>query len=254
MESDGATPTFFLDELRDAGRAARRTSGGARPRARGPRLRHEARARADVQLAARDLRRGAARRSPRCSRAVQFNCALVLSVPRASRSIAPATASSSSTELLVDRPRLDGASRRSASSRRATSSGCIAYASINHAGVIAIGLGHRQVRVVRRAALRASATRSSRRSSFSPPARSRRTTARRTRGEVAGLIKDLPYSGLFLMVGTFALLGFPPFGSFLGELLILSGARRARADRSSSSRSACSSRCPSSRPAARSSR
>jgi len=36
------------------------------------------------------------------------------------------------------------------------------------------------------------------------------------------LIKDLPYSGLFLMVGTFALLGFPPFGSFLGELLILS--------------------------------
>jgi hypothetical protein len=40
--------------------------------------------------------------------------------------------------------------------------------------------------------------------------------------EVGGLIKDLPYTGLFLMVGTFALLGFPPFGSFLGELLILS--------------------------------
>jgi hydrogenase-4 component F len=39
---------------------------------------------------------------------------------------------------------------------------------------------------------------------------------------ISGLIKDLPYSGLFLMVGTFALLGFPPFGSFLGELLILS--------------------------------
>ncbi len=39
---------------------------------------------------------------------------------------------------------------------------------------------------------------------------------------IAGLIKDLPFSGLFLMVGTFALLGFPPFGSFLGELLILS--------------------------------
>jgi hydrogenase-4 component F len=32
----------------------------------------------------------------------------------------------------------------------------------------------------------------------------------------------LPYSGIFLMVGTFALLGFPPFGSFVGELLILS--------------------------------
>jgi hydrogenase-4 component F len=46
--------------------------------------------------------------------------------------------------------------------------------------------------------------------------------------EVAGLIKDLPYSGLFLMVGTFALLGFPPFGSFLGELIILSGLARAK--------------------------
>ena len=33
----------------------------------------------------------------------------------------------------------------------------------------------------------------------------------------------MPYSGLFFMVGTFALLGFPPFGSFLGELIIMSG-------------------------------
>lgn len=30
------------------------------------------------------------------------------------------------------------------------------------------------------------------------------------------------------MVGTFALLGFPPFGSFLGELIILSGLVRAK--------------------------
>jgi hydrogenase-4 component F len=40
--------------------------------------------------------------------------------------------------------------------------------------------------------------------------------------KIAGLLRDLPYSGTFLMVGTFALLGLPPFGSFLGELLILS--------------------------------
>jgi len=32
----------------------------------------------------------------------------------------------------------------------------------------------------------------------------------------------LPYSGAFLLVGTLALLGFPPFGSFFGELFILS--------------------------------
>ena len=40
------------------------------------------------------------------------------------------------------------------------------------------------------------------------------------------------------MVGTFALLGFPPFGSFLGELIILSGLDRRRAARASSRRSA----------------
>jgi hydrogenase-4 component F len=41
--------------------------------------------------------------------------------------------------------------------------------------------------------------------------------------QVSGLLKDMPYSGLFFMIGTFALLGFPPFGSFLGELIIMSG-------------------------------
>jgi hydrogenase-4 component F len=33
----------------------------------------------------------------------------------------------------------------------------------------------------------------------------------------------MPYSGTFFAVGTFALLGFPPFGSFLGELIVMSG-------------------------------
>ncbi len=41
--------------------------------------------------------------------------------------------------------------------------------------------------------------------------------------EVSGLLQDMPYSGLFFTVGTFALLGLPPFGSFLGELVIMSG-------------------------------
>ena len=45
--------------------------------------------------------------------------------------------------------------------------------------------------------------------------------------QIRGVIKGLPYSGLFLMAGTFALLGFPPFGSFVGELLILSGLVRS---------------------------
>jgi hydrogenase-4 component F len=40
--------------------------------------------------------------------------------------------------------------------------------------------------------------------------------------DLVGLLKEMPYSGLFLLGGTFALLGFAPFGSFLGELVILS--------------------------------
>lgn len=40
---------------------------------------------------------------------------------------------------------------------------------------------------------------------------------------LSGVIRVLPFSGLMFAVGTFALLGFPPFGSFLAEMLILSG-------------------------------
>ena len=97
----------------------------------------------------------------------------------------------------------------------------IAYASINHAGVIAIGLavgGQASygllLYVVSNAFIKAIL--------FLTAGKIMahyRTTDTRV---ISGLIKDLPYSGVFLMVGTIALLGFPPFGSFLGELLILS--------------------------------
>jgi hydrogenase-4 component F len=38
-----------------------------------------------------------------------------------------------------------------------------------------------------------------------------------------GVIRTLPLSGLLFTLGIFALLGFPPFASFLAEMLILSG-------------------------------
>jgi len=97
----------------------------------------------------------------------------------------------------------------------------IAYASINHAGVIAIGLGLGKTAayglllyVLSNAFIKAILF-----LSVGKIGAHYRTKDTR---QISGLIKDLPYSGLFLMVGTFALLGFPPFGSFLGELLILS--------------------------------
>ena len=97
----------------------------------------------------------------------------------------------------------------------------LAYAAINHAGVIAIGLGLGDsasygllLYVLSNAFIKAIL--------FLTAGKIETHYGTKDTRSIAGLIKDLPYSGLFLMVGTFALLGFPPFGSFLGELLILS--------------------------------
>lgn len=98
----------------------------------------------------------------------------------------------------------------------------IAYAAINHAGVIAIGLGIGGaasygvlVYVVSNAYIKAIL--------FLTAGKIEAHYQTKDAHAIRGLIRDLPYSGVFLMVGTFALLGFPPFGSFLGEMLILAG-------------------------------
>jgi hydrogenase-4 component F len=97
----------------------------------------------------------------------------------------------------------------------------IAYASVNHAGVIAIGLGIGKsasygllLYVLSNAFIKAIL--------FLTAGKIKAHYRTKDMRLISGLIKDLPYSGVFLMVGTFALLGFPPFGSFFGELLILS--------------------------------
>lgn len=97
----------------------------------------------------------------------------------------------------------------------------IAYASINHAGVIAIGLGvggsatyGLLLYVVSNAFIKAIL--------FLTAGKIMAHYKTNDTRVISGLINELPYSGVFLMVGTIALLGFPPFGSFLGELLILS--------------------------------
>jgi hydrogenase-4 component F len=157
--------------------------------------------------------------------AVQFNCALVclirvLQVHRASgRELV-------STELLVIGLLSMAVSTVSIIATR-NFERLIAYASINHAGVIAIGLAIGEsasygvlLYVVSNAFIKAIL--------FLTAGKIEAHYGTKDTREIAGLIKDLPYSGLFLMVGTFALLGFPPFGSFLGELIILSGLVRAK--------------------------
>ncbi len=97
----------------------------------------------------------------------------------------------------------------------------LAYASINHAGVIAIGLGIGKTAsyglllyVLSNAFIKAVL--------FLTAGKIKAHYRTKDTRRISGLIKDLPYSGVFLMVGSFALLGFPPFGSFFGEVLILS--------------------------------
>lgn len=97
----------------------------------------------------------------------------------------------------------------------------IAYASINHAGVIAIGLGVGKgasfgvlLYVISNAFIKAIL--------FLTAGQIKARYRTKCTDDITNLIKHLPYSALFLMIGTFALLGFPPFGSFFGELLILS--------------------------------
>ncbi len=151
--------------------------------------------------------------------AVQFNCALLL-LFHVVHVYRPGSGRLIEGELLVIGLTSVGVSTASIVATR-NFKRLLAYASINHAGVIAIGLGLGQTAsyglllyVLSNAFIKAVL--------FLTAGKIEAHYGTKDTQSIAGLIKDLPYSGLFLMVGTFALLGFPPFGSFLGELLILS--------------------------------
>lgn len=99
----------------------------------------------------------------------------------------------------------------------------IAYASINHAGSIAIGLAVAVntnaayglvLYVVSNAFVKAALFLTC--GNIKAQFRTKEIKALR------GLIRVMPFSGWVFMVGVFALLGFAPFGSFLGEVTMLS--------------------------------
>jgi hydrogenase-4 component F len=157
--------------------------------------------------------------------AVQFNCALVCLI-RVLQVYRSGNREIVATELLVIGLASMAVSTVSIIATR-NFKRLIAYASINHAGVIAIGLAIGKTAlygvllyVVSNAFIKAIL--------FLTAGKIKAHYGTKDTRQIAGLIKDLPYSGVFLMVGTFALLGFPPFGSFLGELIILSGLIRAK--------------------------
>ncbi|MGK5088154.1 proton-conducting transporter membrane subunit [Bdellovibrionota bacterium FG-2] len=96
----------------------------------------------------------------------------------------------------------------------------IAYASINHAGVIAVGLGIGKsaaygvvLYVISNALVKAVL--------FLTCGNIKARYHTKNIADLHGLIKTMPFSGGVFMVGIFALLGFAPFGSFFGEVLIM---------------------------------
>jgi len=98
----------------------------------------------------------------------------------------------------------------------------IAYACVSSSGVIAIGLSVGQAAaygvvlyVVSNAFVKALL--------FLSAGRLRAVYGTNQVAALSGVIKVLPFSGLLFAVAIFALLGFPPFASFLAEMLILSG-------------------------------
>ncbi len=97
----------------------------------------------------------------------------------------------------------------------------IAYASLNHAGTIAIGLGIGKTAaygvvlyVVSNAFVKALL--------FLTCGNIKSHFQTKQIAALRGIIRVMPFSGLAFMLGVFALLGFAPFGSFIGEVLILS--------------------------------
>ena len=151
--------------------------------------------------------------------AVQFNCALVM-LMRVLQAWRGGSASLVTTELVLMGVVSMVVSTFSIVATRNIKR-LLAFASVNHAGVIAIGLGIGKgaaygvlLYAISNAFIKAIL--------FLTAGKIKAHYRTEDTREIQGLIKDLPYSGAFLMVGTFALLGFPPFGSFFGELLILS--------------------------------
>ncbi|MBI2396965.1 MAG: hypothetical protein HYV17_04155 [Xanthomonadales bacterium] len=102
----------------------------------------------------------------------------------------------------------------------------IAYACVSSSGVIAIGLSVGAAAaygvllyVVSAAYVKALL--------FLTSGRLRAVYGSNSSESLAGVIRVLPFSGALFAIGIFALLGFPPFGSFMAEMLVLSGVVQA---------------------------
>lgn len=98
----------------------------------------------------------------------------------------------------------------------------VAYACVSSSGVIALGLSVGKeaaygvvLYIVSNAFVKALL--------FLTAGRMRSVYGTNEVAPLSGVIRVLPFTGMLFAVGIFALLGFPPFASFIAEMLILSG-------------------------------
>jgi hydrogenase-4 component F len=151
--------------------------------------------------------------------ALQFNCVLLFLFRQVGllRSFAPDLVSAELIAMGVMSIAISGFHIVRASNYKRL----IAYASISHAGTVAVGLGMGKnaaygvvLYVVSNALVKSVL--------FLTCGNIKDHYGSKQIASLRGLIRVMPFSGWAFMLGTFALLGFAPFGSFLGEIIILS--------------------------------
>ncbi|MDD5431675.1 MAG: hydrogenase 4 subunit F [Candidatus Omnitrophica bacterium] len=100
----------------------------------------------------------------------------------------------------------------------------LAYSSIEHIGIIAIGFGLGNVLGVIGALLHVFNHAVTKSLMFFGAGNIVSVYKKHNMNSIRGVIKVLPFTGIMLLLGTFALTGFPPFSIFISEIIILIGA------------------------------
>ena len=103
----------------------------------------------------------------------------------------------------------------------------LAYSSVEHIGIVCLGLGFGGALGVTGALLHVANHGLAKSTLFLLAGRIRAAYGTVEVGGVRGLVDALPFTGRAFLVGLFALLGLPPFGLFTSEVMILGAGFRA---------------------------
>jgi len=100
----------------------------------------------------------------------------------------------------------------------------LAYSSIEHIGIISIGIGLGSPLAIAGALLHVFNHAVTKSFMFLGAADIVSVYRKHNMNVVRGVIKALPFAGIMVLLGMFALTGFPPFSIFISEIMILAAA------------------------------